>query len=62
MAIFFPWGIPVWKYGSFGEILLPALIITCGILADSKDALVNNAGVGFPSGVIGIISILLQYP
>ena len=36
------------------EILLPALIITCGMLADSRAALVRSAGVGFPSGVIGI--------
>ena len=57
-----PKGRPVSKYGSFGVILLPALIVICGMLADSKAALVKRAGVGFPSGVIGTISMLLQNP
>jgi len=30
------------------------------MLADSKAAFVRSAGVGFPSGVIGITSMLLQ--
>ena len=61
-AIFLPGTRPVSIYGSFGAILLPALITTCGMSADSKAALVRSAGVGFPSGVIGITSILLQNP
>jgi len=32
------------------------------MLADSRAALVRRAGVGFPSGVIGIMSMLLQDP
>ena len=33
-----------------------------GILAKSNTALVKSAGVGFPSGVIGITSMVLQNP
>ena len=43
-------------------MLLPAFITTLGMLAASKAVLVNNAGVGLPSGVMGITGMLLQCP
>ncbi len=60
--MFLPKGRLVSKYGNFGGILLPALITTCGMLADCSAVLVRRAGVGFPSGVMGITSMLLQNP
>ncbi len=60
--IFFPKGKPDSIKGNCGMILLPAFIVKWEILADSRAVLVNNPGVGFPSGVIGILSIVLQYP
>src|SRR5574339_56665 len=59
-VIFLPYGRPVSKHGSCGEILLPAFITTFGMLADSSAVFVKSAGVGLPSGVIGIAFMHLQ--
>src|SRR3972149_728936 len=59
-AILLPGSKPSSTYGSLGITLLPAFITKHGILAVSNATLVRRAGVGLPSGVIGMASMLLQ--
>ena len=60
--MFFPIDNSESKYGVSGGILLPAFITKCGIFAVFNATFVNNAGVGFPSGDIGMESIHLHFP
>ena len=60
--IFFPIGRLESNDDTLGKTLLPALIIKWGIFAAFNATLVSKAGVGFPSGDIGMESMHLHLP
>jgi hypothetical protein len=60
--MFLPWLIPNEINGILGLILEPEFTTKHGIFPSNSAVLVNNAGVGIPSGVAGTPEIEKHFP